>query len=375
MENDPLFPEIRTIDDLLPHIEGIDSIIRIDKEDYTVLDYVYMTPDTFPNPYALECRGIKFDKDGNLIARPFHKFFNVGEREETTVEALDWNADWTIMDKLDGSMIHPVLINDNIILMTRKGQSDVALQCVHECYIDEEFMRECLSQGRTPIYEYTSPRNQIVIKYDEPRLNLIAVRDNLTGKYYDVDEYSEFNTFYLSWLGGNDAQSLISQTRALKNKEGYVLRWPNGHMVKIKSDEYVMLHRGLDSMSREKRILDIILEDKLDDLLPLLDDKRKAHVKKYEMAINSLVGLIVGNIISHSAAQRELSPKDFAEHVKNSIDRRFHYLAFSARKKDWTIVQAISEVRSFMRNKLATQAKIDEWRDLIKMDYYDANSD
>ena len=71
---------INHIDDVWPFVEHKDEIILIDKGSYTVLDYVYQDENTFDVPQAMECRGIKFNADGTVLARPFAKFFNYGER-------------------------------------------------------------------------------------------------------------------------------------------------------------------------------------------------------------------------------------------------------------------------------------------------------
>ena len=41
------FPEIRTINDVLPHIAGRDEFIVADKGDYTVINYMVSMADTF----------------------------------------------------------------------------------------------------------------------------------------------------------------------------------------------------------------------------------------------------------------------------------------------------------------------------------------
>ena len=80
--------------------------------------------DTFDTAIARECRGLKFDADGRIIARPFHKFFNLGEKER--VEDIDWSAPHQLFDKLDGSMIHPAMLNGEMVFMTRMGATDQA---------------------------------------------------------------------------------------------------------------------------------------------------------------------------------------------------------------------------------------------------------
>jgi RNA ligase len=62
-----------------------------------------------------ECRGLVFDKNGWILARRFHKFFNLNEREETLARNVDFSKPHSVLAKIDGSMISPVIINGEII--------------------------------------------------------------------------------------------------------------------------------------------------------------------------------------------------------------------------------------------------------------------
>ena len=97
------FPEIRTIDDVLPAIEGRKEFYVTDKGYYKVINYHVNLEDTFPEideqdpipAVRRECRGIMFNThSGRIIRRPFHKFFNLGERLETTrpLFKMDWET-------------------------------------------------------------------------------------------------------------------------------------------------------------------------------------------------------------------------------------------------------------------------------------------
>jgi RNA ligase len=191
------FPQIRTIDDVLPYIKGREEFVVAEREFGTVINYMVSMPDTFDmtGPDDLggairrECRGIKFYPDGTIASRVFHKFFNIGEREETQIHKIDLTSQHTLMDKRDGSMIHPMMVNGYIRWMTKMGLSDVALQA--EKYINttnnyNPFAAWCIESGLTPIFEYTGPNNRIVVSYEKEELVLLAVRDNITGEYLNV---------------------------------------------------------------------------------------------------------------------------------------------------------------------------------------------
>lgn len=191
------FPEIRTINDVLPHIEGRSEFIVAEREFGTVINYVVATTNTFDmtGPDDLggairrECRGLIFDRDGNIMSRPFHKFFNVNEREETQARLIDMSQPHVIMEKRDGSMVRPITINGYIRLATKMGITEVAMQAEKFFARNvkyKDFCIWCIDKGLTPIFEWTSPFNQIVLPYEEDILTLLAVRENISGKYLTI---------------------------------------------------------------------------------------------------------------------------------------------------------------------------------------------
>jgi hypothetical protein len=89
-------------------------------EGYIVFDYVVNVPGLFPDltgdetidretKLVRECRGLIFDeKTGQVIARGYHKFFNVNERSEVLDYKVDMSQPYVILEKLDGSMLRPI---------------------------------------------------------------------------------------------------------------------------------------------------------------------------------------------------------------------------------------------------------------------------
>ena len=129
------FPEINHIIDVLPHIEGRNEFRIFDKEWYKVINYVVAFEETFqwddndPVGSAIrrECRGLVFDTaTGNLISHPYHKFFNVGEREETQVNKVNLYEPHVVLEKLDGCC------DENTILHTQNGEMTIRTICEQE---------------------------------------------------------------------------------------------------------------------------------------------------------------------------------------------------------------------------------------------------
>ena len=190
------FPTIRHIDDVLPHIEGRSEFIVAEREYGTIINYVVQTQHTFDTDendpggaIRRECRGLKFLKNGEIAARPFHKFFNVGERIETQPHLIDLTSPHFIEEKRDGSMLHPMIVDGYVRWMTKMGITDVSM--LAEEYIAKNtkykaFAIWCITEGLTPIFEWTSPNNKIVLAYEKDELTLLSVRENVSGKYLNI---------------------------------------------------------------------------------------------------------------------------------------------------------------------------------------------
>lgn len=281
------FPVIHKIADVLPHIEDRPEIIVVKKDGYQVINYVISTPELWAFPVSTlkgqmirECRGLIFDEAGNLMSRPFHKFFNVGEKEETLPNNLDfsWNR---VYEKLDGSMIRPLVFGDTIRLATKMGITDTSEQCEKWLWEDHDrsqryytYMDWCYYRGYTPIFEWVSRDNRIVVNYDESNLILTAVRDNRTGVYQYYHEMAEFSNLVpivRQYDSLEDINIFMEKAKAESGNEGYVVEFENGDRVKIKTDEYCHIHRIKERVQQPRHVIALILDEKIDDAKAGLD--------------------------------------------------------------------------------------------------------
>jgi RNA ligase len=331
------FPTITHINDVMPHLEGRQEFGVHHKDGYSVIDYHYVLPDSFDSPYRVECRGIKFGADGRIIARPFQKFFNVGEKPDATGENLDLSQSHIVMEKMDGSMIHPAIVDGEVCFMTRMGRTDVALKAERHLTADVE--RECrvaLDQGYTPIFEFTAPDNRIVIQYAESGITLLAIRNTITGEYTHNDTVirsseAMFIRAVPIHTVPTDARAFLDHVRAIKGMEGFVVRFGDGFMVKAKGEDYVLKHRAKESVLQEKNVLALIVRDELDDVLPLLDTVDRDNVERYRADV--LAGIAEGeDIIARVVeAGKDEDQKTFATVLLKDVIPQVRSLAFQAR--------------------------------------------
>jgi len=292
------FPIISTLNDLVPFIES-NPQFRIQKQPngFTVVCYMLQDEDTFigeNEAYAKECRGITFDRDGNIASRTLHKFQNVGENEQTQEHLIPWHDIVRVMDKRDGSMITFVEIDGKIVGKTKKTfTSAEAIAATEFLYKDPErveWVRRSLQSGMTPTFEWTSPRFPIVLTYDKDELTLLQVRDNVTGEYdmdliwwgvrEDCKSMCPFPVIeniidqFMWKMGGNgegpyteefDFPKMKAQQLTKTGVEGWIVQAKNGEMWKVKTKWYCDLHHSV-TFTRWRDVARTVLEDKSDDL-------------------------------------------------------------------------------------------------------------
>ena len=380
------FPTIRYITDVLPAIEGRDEFKVIEKDGYTVINYVVTKDDTFDDVDTLngairrECRGLIFDSlSGDLIRRPFHKFFNVNEREETQSHQIDLRRSHTIYDKLDGSMVTPFQIckQDGIYHLrwgTKMGITEVSQQA--EVFVAKnpkynKFAKFLMRYGSTPIFEWCTTQQQIVLEYKTDRLVLLAVRDNLSGQYYDDAQVAvwarDFDIEMVDVLDSDtDMNAFIAKVKDETDIEGYVISFDDGHKVKIKTDWYVRLHRTYDLIRSDKNVANLILHNELDDLIPMLMDDQVKRVTEYEKTFwrkFNRKGQKLQKIVVDAKERYGDDRKAIAINVASKLhkfDRSFVFKLLDDRDLH-------NEMLNFLKNKVNTNTNYDQvWEWLSK---------
>lgn len=297
------FPIIRHIDDVLPHID--DQSFRVIAKDsgHTFINYVRMGNDTFPPVIGTdaeklraairrECRGIAFNTaTGLLESRPFHKFFNVGENEYVTVAHMRFDKDYVLMDKLDGSMLRPLRTEFGMRWGTKMGITDTSN--LAEVFVMDKpeydnFAAYSMRIGFTPLFEYMSPENRIVVDYGKRAMILIGMRDNLTGVYMQHDTMCRLaDTFGIPVVRtfapmSKDADEWIADMKSGTDfAEGVVWAWNDGHRAKGKTDLYNILHKVKEAGRTERTLILALLDGRIDDLLAMLSGEDRAAVDMF----------------------------------------------------------------------------------------------
>lgn len=251
------------------------------------INYLFQDNDSFEGLRA-NLRGIVFDEaTGELVSLPFHKFFNVNQVEHTQFHKIS-HLSATIYEKLDGSMIHFYRHGGNLHSSTRMSrntpQAKEAMRFVEakENKAVLDLIHREIDQGRTPIFEYTGPRNQVVVVYPLDRLVYLASRDRKTGLYSFVDGFPikavRFNFPF---------HEIHDRLKGQENFEGYVCWLETGLWVKAKNEWYLERHHAFDALMRPKwKLFAIAFQGLLDDVIAASADRYKPVLRELQTEAN-----------------------------------------------------------------------------------------
>lgn len=271
--------QMKSILEAKPELRLIDSGLGTLSVAYNISDR-----NTFKDPLACEARGITFDKEtGNIIGRPLHKFFNLGEREDTLKNNVNFSDIFSIWDKIDGTMISLHRVNGNLAVKTKKSflsnEAKRATQFLSKPE-NQNILKFCneLVDEFTPVFEFTDPENTIVISHKKMDVVLLHVRHIKTGSYIPYNDpdltalVEKYNVKRLSPLnlkqtekGTLDIDSVLEDLKVIEGIEGYIMQFNDGRMIKIKSDWYNAQHRA-EAGLRERDVVKMFLDGTLDDV-------------------------------------------------------------------------------------------------------------
>ncbi len=214
--------------------------------DLTIYNYSQKTQyEGYWTPETLAARGLVFNSEGVIVARPFPKFFNAEEVPDKIPAGL-----FEVYEKMDGSLGIFFFYKNQPVFASRG--SFTSEQAVRGWEMLQKLPWSSISRDYTYLFEVIYPENRIVVDYGgAEKLVLLGIihskngievpRGVLEESFSDHFELVNRYHFTESW------KHLKSQNEP--NREGYVLRYPNGFRVKVKFEEYKRLHHIITGIS------------------------------------------------------------------------------------------------------------------------------
>jgi T4 RnlA family RNA ligase len=271
------------------------AVKRLD--DTVAFDYIVMLPDSFMVETDTEegrrqawirrnFRGVTFCAySGRIVSLPLHKFYNINQNEEASFH-LHQHRQANIYEKLDGSMIHFYLVNGKLVSSTRRSpatlQAKEALSLVETDLRLKDLILETIANGMTPIFEFISPRNQIVVRYQQHKLVYLISRNRKTGQYIYETKYPDRASTYEISFG--DIFNYLDR----QEFEGYVCHLDNGEIYKVKTPWYVERHRAVDFLMKPLyKLYEVSLDGFMDDLIAIAAESYKSKLQSIDMEVQT----------------------------------------------------------------------------------------
>jgi len=226
---------------------------------------------------------------GEIVARPFEKFFNWlegGRMPEPGSQIV------SVTEKLDGSLG---------ILLRHQGQYRIATRGSFDGD-QAQWATDFLNSGRfdltlipdfaTLLFEIIYPQNRVVIDYGQREaLVLLAIRNRFSGEYlshHDVAFSAGAYGFDLPKVYSyEDIDKLLFMTPVIDH-EGYVVEFSDGSRWKVKGEKYRQLHKIISRISFNA-VLDAMAAGAYDTYRTAVPEEFLDEIDGYALEIASFV--------------------------------------------------------------------------------------
>lgn len=256
------------------------------------------TYDRLWTPETRQCRGLVVEEGtGRIVARPFKKFFNCDETgipEVTLANLMNKSGPIEVTDKLDGSNVNVWYYDHSWHTSTRGSFVSKQAQAAG-WWLTHSNIKLPRETDHTFICEWCAPDNRVVLKYDKPGLHLLGVR-RPNGYDAGADDRGEWSKVTgipsVPMQYGYDLLGLLAESVFAREIEGWVVRWPDGMRVKIKTEDYIRLHRIVSGFSPE-RIREAMLTGEHERYFQELPEELRAEAEEIGTLIAAAVMLRV----------------------------------------------------------------------------------
>eukprot|EP01133_Synstelium_polycarpum_P013703 gene13703-16152_t len=391
--------------------KGVPGFRETTRNGLICFNYDFATKHSFPNPNTAEdaktsfllkvrreCRGIIFEVDtGLLVCRKFHKFFNINEMEETSQDNIDIHKSHIIMEKLDGSLIAPILFNNVLSWGSKAGLTELGSRIDKYILSKKDvidyngFAEHWIKKGYTPMFEYCSESQRIVLYYAVDLLSLTAIRNNVTGEYLLYDELVEsgkqFNVPVARKIDVStipqladckNAADMLVAVQLMQNIEGYILRFDDGTVYKMKCTWYFDLSKSSSmNLNAEKDIWMLILDNKLDDTvaslctlgpLPERYLKIQAFAKELFDTVEALSRRIIEYLIEHkkhSKARKDIQMDKTLTAAQKKVVYDFHDIIDYGDDVDEHLSKVSKHIIYNLKSHCSSSSKLEEARTML----------
>jgi T4 RnlA family RNA ligase len=300
----------------------------------TTFNYRRPPLDLFTEYGARNLRGIAFRKDTKeLLCLMLPKFWNFNENR--FVEERDVKK-WTpkiYTEKVDGSLIGFYTLNGELCAKTQNtsfsNQAVRSLDIVNNNPELKSIISKMIYDNQTPLFEYVSLQNQIVIPYENEELVFICSRDNDNGKLYYYNLDSEFlknistcrkiKTYKFNSI--KDVIDICLKDRLDILIEGFVVTFDGEYgqeLVKFKTKEYLLKFNVMESVLSLRSLTRLILSNNIDDVKSFYYKNKEMldFINNTEIKVNYIKNILIQIPTNFYNENKQLIQKEYVFELK-----------------------------------------------------------
>ena len=285
------------------------NVSTLDGYGYKIYNYSKScTIDHVWNDVTETCRGIITDKDDNIIARPFRKFYNYEEIEQKNIIP---DLPFKIYDKRDGSLGILYWTEEGIPMIATRGsfvseQSIVATRILGELLKRKivgstdltHDLASFVTMNRlengfdvrnvryTLLFEIIYPGDRHAVDYgNEESITLIAIIDNETGGELQIEILSHIFDVVKEY-DVKDWKTIRDKYDG-DNAEGFVVKFENNFRMKLKYEQWFRKNALISGLSKRK-VLEFIVNDDLKGLYSIVNQLNEENKIYYTDIVKEL---------------------------------------------------------------------------------------
>lgn len=291
---------------------GVETVINSDFDrDLHTIKYLHGGVD-FTDPLLRNARGLTIDSEDNIITIGFEKFFNYKQLEthvridDDGVEHMRFTPEFLevfndthvsgkmeVYEKLDGTFLTVGVKDDEFVVATSSSTkisySPKTVEWLKSLPNSEEIKNFIVDNNMSLMFEYTSPNNRIVVKYDTPSYTLIGARRRDFGSdnenYQSLQKIAQKLSLELVDAKYMTLDELIEFQQTNQDSEGFVTVNEHGKLLKFKTNYWYEEKYRLGDMffgdplvsKRLRRYSEMFVNDEFDDFFAMCNQFNDGH--------------------------------------------------------------------------------------------------
>jgi len=288
------------------------------------------------NDITMASRGLVVnDETGEILARPFSKFFNYNE---PSVPFELMKGEISVSEKLDGSLGISYPTPEGLQITTAGGFQSAQAAHATEIYRRMYEGKWEPRPGTTYMWEIIYPENRIVVDYgDEDDIYLLGAVDIKSGKSIPISEITEWKGKRATEYSDYKSLDAVINSSERSNHEGFVVHYKETDVrVKYKHEEYLSHHKyatGINArriweMLRDKNDMKSWIESAPEEFTDYINTTESRIKKDFDVKHK----VVLDEFASFSKSlPKDVSQKDFAILVNTKVTPELRGHFFSLR--------------------------------------------